>query len=98
MARRPFGERLATGAFRLALHLYPAAFRDEYDKELTLVLLDRFRAERGAAIRAAVVIRALAGVMRDAPRVHGGLLGGVGIPRPALKLGNSHRHLTGTPS
>ena len=30
MARRPFGERLATGAFRLALHLYPAAFRDEY--------------------------------------------------------------------
>ena len=74
MARRPFGEHLATGAFRLALHLYPAAFRDEYDKELTLVLLDRFRAERGVAGRAAVVARALLGVLGDAPRVQGGLL------------------------
>ena len=60
-------ERVARGVFGVALHLYPAAYRDEYGREMTLVLLDRLRAEQGVA-RVAVLAGALASVLADAPR------------------------------
>jgi hypothetical protein len=36
-------ERLARASFRAILHLYPAAYRDEYGKEMTLVFIGRLR-------------------------------------------------------
>jgi putative ABC transport system permease protein len=56
--------------FRGLLHLYPASFREEYGKELSLVLVDRLRAEPRALTRGLVVIGALVGILGDAPRQH----------------------------
>jgi putative ABC transport system permease protein len=56
--------------FATALHLYPASYRDEYGREMTLVLVDRLREERHAVARAAVLLSALAAVLADAPRQH----------------------------
>ena len=39
------GERPARALFAATLHLYPASYRDEYGREMTLVLVDRLRAE-----------------------------------------------------
>ena len=38
-------ERCARAVFRTILHFYPAAYRDEYGKEMTLVFIDRLRGE-----------------------------------------------------
>ena len=40
-------ERLSARAFRALLALYPAAFRDEYGRELSLVFVDRYREASG---------------------------------------------------
>ena len=58
-------------AFRLLLGLYPAAFRDEYGRELALVFADRYRDARGGWARADLWLEAAAGVLADAPREHG---------------------------
>src|SRR5918995_3313374 len=63
-------ERRARRLFGAVLHLYPASYRDEYGKEMTLVLLDRLRGDRTAAARAAVLFAAVASVCADAPKQH----------------------------
>lgn len=40
--------------YRACLRLYPGDFRDEYGRELTLVLGDRLRDEPSAALRALI--------------------------------------------
>ena len=56
--------------FAAVLHLYPASYREEYGKEMTLVLLDRLRAEHTAVARSVVLVGAIASVLPDAPRQH----------------------------
>jgi hypothetical protein len=60
----------ARASFKTALHLYPAAYRDEYGKEMTLVLVDRLRTERSAVLRAWTTFGAIASVTMDAPGQH----------------------------
>jgi putative ABC transport system permease protein len=55
-------------AFRALLALYPAEFRDEYGRELTLVFADRYRRAGGPWARAAVWFDALTGLVQEAPR------------------------------
>ena len=62
-------ERWARALFAAALHLYPSSYRDEYGREMTLVLIDRFRGERDAA-RAVLLLTAVASVLADAPKQH----------------------------
>jgi putative ABC transport system permease protein len=63
-------ERSARRLFGAVLHLYPASYRDEYGREMTLVLLDRLRGERNAAARVGVLFAAVASVFADAPKQH----------------------------
>jgi putative ABC transport system permease protein len=63
-------ERRARALFGGVLHLYPASYRDEYGREMTLVLLDRLRAEHHAVTRVVVVLGAIASVLADAPKQH----------------------------
>ncbi|HET9370574.1 MAG TPA: ABC transporter permease [Vicinamibacterales bacterium] len=63
-------ERRARALFAAVLHLYPASYRDEYGREMTLVLVDRLRAERSAAARVVALLAAVAAVVVDAPRQH----------------------------
>jgi len=63
-------ERRARRLFGAVLYLYPASYRDEYGREMTLVLLDRLRGERTAAARGLVLVAAVAAVLTDAPRQH----------------------------
>ena len=63
-------ERRARRVFGAVLHLYPASYRDEYGREMTLVLLDRLRGERHAAARVVVLFAAVASVFADAPKQH----------------------------
>jgi putative ABC transport system permease protein len=56
--------------FAAALHLYPAAYRDEYGREMTLVLVDRLRAEHSAVARIVVLVAAVGGIVADAPKQH----------------------------
>jgi putative ABC transport system permease protein len=64
------GERPARAVFAAVLHLYPASYRDEYGREMTLVLVDRLRAEHTAVARVVVFLDAMAAVLADAPRQH----------------------------
>jgi putative ABC transport system permease protein len=68
------GERRARRLFGAVLHLYPASYRDEYGREMTLVLLDRLRGERSAAARVVVLFAAVASVFADAPKQHAFIL------------------------
>src|SRR5512134_3460236 len=63
-------ERRARRVFGAVLHLYPASYRDEYGREMTLVLVDRLRGEHNAAARVVVFLGAIASVLTDAPRQH----------------------------
>ena len=63
-------ERRARRVFGAVLHLYPASYRDEYGREMTLVLLDRLRGERQAAARVGVLIAAIVSIFADAPKQH----------------------------
>ncbi len=67
-------ERAIARLFRGFLRLYPAAFRDEYGRELTLVLIDRLRAEPTSLGRFAACAGAFGGVLANAPREHARLL------------------------
>ncbi|HVH55039.1 MAG TPA: hypothetical protein VM791_02210 [Vicinamibacterales bacterium] len=67
-------ERRARRLFGVVLHLYPGSYRDEYGREMTLVLLDRLRGERNAAARVVVLFAAVASVFADAPKQHAFLL------------------------
>jgi putative ABC transport system permease protein len=59
----------ARAFFEGALHLYPAAYREEYGREMTLVFLDRLR-ETSGLLRAWTAVGAAASLMVDAPRQH----------------------------
>lgn len=63
-------ERWARALFAAVLHLYPASYRDEYGREMTLVLVDRLRAEHAAVARVVVLLGAIAAVLADAPKQH----------------------------
>jgi putative ABC transport system permease protein len=63
-------ERRARRWFGAVLHLYPASYRDEYGREMTLVLVDRLRGEHHAAARVVVFFAAIAAVFADAPKQH----------------------------
>lgn len=63
-------DRRTRAWFGAVLHLYPASYRDEYGREMTLVLLDRLRGEPHPVARAAVFLGAVASVIADAPRQH----------------------------
>src|SRR5688500_9340832 len=63
-------ERRARALFAALLHLYPASYRDEYGREMTLVLVDRLRGENNAAARVVVFFAAIAAVFADAPKQH----------------------------
>src|SRR5512145_1053652 len=67
-------ERRARRWFGAVLHLYPASYRDEYGREMTLVLVDRLRGEHNAAVRVVVFLGALASVLADAPTQHAQVL------------------------
>jgi putative ABC transport system permease protein len=64
------GERRARALFAAVLHLYPASYRDEYGRAMTLVLVDRLRGERDAAARIVVLVAAVTAVVADAPKQH----------------------------
>jgi predicted permease len=57
-------------AFRALLALYPAAFRDEYGRELALVFVDRYRDATGPWDRARLWLEAIAGILAEAPKEH----------------------------
>jgi putative ABC transport system permease protein len=63
-------ERRARAWFAVVLHLYPASTREEYGREMTLVLVDRLRDEHHAASRVLVFLGAVASVLADAPKQH----------------------------
>ena len=63
-------ERRVRALFGAVLHLYPASYRDEYGREMTLVLIDRLRDEHNAAVRVAVFLGAIASILADAPKQH----------------------------
>jgi putative ABC transport system permease protein len=57
-------------AFRLLLSLYPAAFRDEYRGELTLLFVDRYRDAAGPWDRATLWFDVFTGIAAEAPKEH----------------------------
>jgi predicted permease len=63
-------EGLGTRVFRALLSLYPAAFRDEYGRELALVFVDRYRDAVGPLDRARLWIEAVVGIVVEAPQEH----------------------------
>jgi len=56
--------------YRACLRLYPGDFRDEYARELTLVLADRLRDESSPVLRLAIWLHALLGILIEAPLEH----------------------------
>ena len=66
----PRVERWARALFAAVLHLYPAPYRDEYAREMTLVLVDRLRGEHAAVARVVVFVGAIAAILADAPKQH----------------------------
>jgi putative ABC transport system permease protein len=65
----------ARALFMAALHLYPPAYREEYGREMTLVLLDRLRNETSGVLRAWMALVAILSVAVDAAGQHVRLLG-----------------------
>ena len=63
-------ERWARALFGMVLHLYPASYRDEYGREMTLVLVDRLRGEHKTAARVVVFLGAIASALADVPKQH----------------------------
>jgi predicted permease len=57
-------------AFRTLLRLYPAEFRDEYGREITMALWDRYRDAANSWERILISIEAAAGVLLHAPGEH----------------------------
>ena len=63
-------ERPSTRAFRALLGLYPAAFRDEYGRELSLIFVDRYRDAANPWERIRLWLEAVAGIVKEAPKEH----------------------------
>ena len=56
--------------YRGLLFAYPAAFRDEYARELCLAFADRCRGTRSPGALATVWAEALLGILSEAPKEH----------------------------
>ena len=67
-------EGVARALFGALLHLYPAAYRDEYGKEMTLVFIDRLRGETNDAWRLFAALGAFGSIVRDAAGQHAQVL------------------------
>jgi putative ABC transport system permease protein len=65
----------ARALFGAALHLYPAAYREEYGREMTLAFVDRLRSETSGVVRAWMALGAILSVVMDAPGQHVRILG-----------------------
>jgi predicted permease len=63
-------ENRGARAFRALLALYPAAFRDEYGRELRLLFIDRYRDARGPWDRFTLWLDVLTGLAIEAPKEH----------------------------
>src|SRR6478735_7267013 len=63
-------ERFSRRAFQALLALYPAAFRDEYGRELSLVFVDRYRDAASTWNRARLWLEAVVGILTEAPKEH----------------------------
>ncbi len=61
---------MLTRLYRGLLFLYPSEFRDEYGRELCLVLTDRSREERSWVGLLLVWLRAVLGILTEAPKEH----------------------------
>ena len=81
-------------AFRALLALYPAAFRDEYGRELALVFVDRYRDAAGPWDRARLWLEAVSGILVEAPQEHARML--VQDLRYAWRVLRQHRLVTAT--
>ena len=90
---RPAEDR-STRAFRALLALYPAAFRDEYGRELALVFVDRYRDAAGPWDRARLWLEATAGILVQAPKEHARML--LQDLRYAWRVLCQHRLVTAT--
>jgi putative ABC transport system permease protein len=60
----------ARNVYAALLWAYPAAFRDEYARELSLAFADRYRDARSRWEAAQVWVQAVGGILREAPREH----------------------------
>jgi predicted permease len=84
----------STRAYRALLSLYPAAFRDEYQRELTLLFIDRYRDAAGPGDRARLWFEALGGIAAEAPKEHYSMM--VQDLRYALRMLRKHLLVTST--
>jgi putative ABC transport system permease protein len=66
MATAPHRENAILRLYRSCLALYPAEFRDEYARELSLAFTDRWREERSPR----VCLEGLGGILQEAPKEH----------------------------
>jgi hypothetical protein len=57
-------------AFRALLRLYPGEFRDEYGREMAMVLSDRYRDAASSWERSLIAMEAIIGVLSHAPKEH----------------------------
>src|SRR5436190_17311193 len=67
-------ETWSATVFRALLALYPAAFRDEYGRELILVFVDRYRDAGSAWERVRIWLEVLSGIAAEAPKEHGHMI------------------------
>ncbi len=56
--------------FEALLRFYPREFRDEYGREMTLVLADRYRHSENGWQRVVVLIESLVGILVHSPGEH----------------------------
>ncbi|QOY87910.1 ABC transporter permease [Paludibaculum fermentans] len=64
----PTNQKPGNALFRGLLWLYPAEFRDEYGREMSMVFSDRYCSASTAGERLRVWFEALTGVLMEAPR------------------------------
>ena len=81
-------------AFETFLSLYPAAFRDDYGRELTLVFIDRYRDATGRWDRARLWADAIAGIAAEAPKEHARMI--LQDVRYAFRMLRKHALVTAT--
>ena len=84
----------STKAFETFLSLYPAAFRDDYGRELTLVFIDRYRDASGRWDRARLWAEAIVGIAAEAPKEHARMI--FQDVRYALRMLRKHALVTAT--
>src|SRR5262245_59403597 len=85
---------LSARAFRALLALYPAAFRDEYGRELSLVFSDRYRDADGSWDRFLIWLEALAGILTEGPMERARMIGS--DLRDACRVLGRHALITAT--